>query len=214
MIGIRPVNSREIEFVLVEEIISGIEDTLNLLFESEPDFISHSKFTIPLNCMNNPSLCNAVDYKNTKLSREISSSSAKIDVIEVTALHLAIIANQPTIVSHILRHLIVKKISESDIKDVLTAKANVKYYETNTNVHLSETRSLHGTNIFHLAVRYSPECLHSLLEFMRHRGKMKDVRGLLAEKDIHIGNTPLHIAASIPDTSSFCLLYTSDAADE
>ena len=35
MIGIRPVNSREIEFVLVEEIISGIEDTLNLLFESE-----------------------------------------------------------------------------------------------------------------------------------------------------------------------------------
>ena len=202
MIGIRPVNGREIEFGLVEEIISGIEDSLNILFEREPDFIFQLKFIIPLNRMDNPSLCSAVDFKNTKMSRQISTNSAKIDVIEITTLHLAIIANQPTIVNHILQHLIVKKTCESDIKAVLTAKANIKYSEPNTNLHSNETRSLHGTNIFHLAVKYSPECLHSLLQFMRHRGEMKDVRLLLAEKDIHIGNTPLHIAASIPDTSS------------
>ena len=202
MIGIRPVNSREIEFELVEEIISGIEDTLNILFEREPGFILESKFIIPLNRMDSPSLCSAVDFKNTKLSRKTSIKPAKIDVIEITTLHLAIISNQPTIVRHILQHLMVNKASESNIKEVLTAKANITYSERNTKVHLSETRTLHGSNSFHLAVKYSPECLHSLLEFMRHRGEMKDVRLLLAEKDIHIGNTPMHIAASIPDTSS------------
>ena len=202
IIGIRPVNSREIEFELVEEIISGIEDTLNILFEREPNFILESKFVIPLNRMANPSLCSAVDFKNTKVSRQTTKTSPKIDVIEISTLHLAIISNQPTIVSHILQHLMVKNTSESNIMSVLTAKANITYSDRNTNLRLSEMHSLHGSNSFHLAVKYSPECLHSLLEFMRRRGEMKDVRLLLAEKDIHIGNTPLHIAASIPDSSS------------
>ena len=44
---VEPVSGRDVEFRLAHEIVSGIEDTLYTMFETEPGFILKSKFLFP-----------------------------------------------------------------------------------------------------------------------------------------------------------------------
>ena len=207
LVYIQSKNGREVEEQLAEEIRSGIEDTLSSLFECEPDFILHTRFVLPVDEKDRPSLYSILNFKKRNLSAKTSTILSNSIVVEVTTLQLAIVSNQPTIVRQILQYLVGlwgNTASKASIRAVLTAKTNVTYSaECGANVDSSDICSIPGSNSFHLAVKHSPACLHSLLEFMRQRDfmTMKDVRLLLAEKDIHSGNTPLHIAASILDAS-------------
>ena len=202
---VEPVSGRDVEFRLAHEIVSGIEDTLYTMFETEPGFILKSKFLFPLNINENTSLCSAYDL-NKKISRTAFIDLTKKVKIEVTTLQLAIISNQATIAQRIIQHLITHETKEEDMKVVLAAKTNLVIPKDQAvDIFSCDVRSLEGSNCVHLAVKYSPECLRILLQFMSKRGVMKSVRYLLAEKDTSYGNTPLHVAASLPDTASLRL---------
>ena len=200
---IEPVSGRDIDFQLAHEIISGVEDTLFLMFETEPEFIVQTKFLYPLIISENTSLCSAFDL-NKKISRTSFIELTKKVKIEVTTLQLAIISNQVSIVKRIIKYLLNNDKIEEKVNQVLADKTSLVLPNNYRMIDIfsCDLRSLEGSNCVHLAVKYSSECLRLLLQFMRQGGSMKNIRYLLTEKDTSYGNTPLHVAASLLDTAS------------
>ena len=141
---------------------------------------------------------------------EESSKYAKnyqdIAEIEVTPLHLAILSRQEASLEAILESIIplYSDISPSEntnrkteADEILETKVKVMYPGPTVGIYSDEDCMLDGMNILHLATRYFPKGLETIIRVVRRQeGLMTRLRHLIEEKDHHVQNTPLHMAAT------------------
>ena len=141
---------------------------------------------------------------------EESSRYAKnyqdIAEIEVTPLHLAILSRQEASLETILESIIplYSEVSSSkssnrktEADEILETKVKVTYPGPTVGIYSDEDCMLDGMNILHLATRYFPKGLETIIRVVRRQeGLMTRLRHLIEEKDHHVQNTPLHMAAS------------------
>ena len=202
-LSVQPINGRDVDIQLAYEIRAGIEDTLNLLLKTEPGFILEARYTFPMTFTENSS---HILVKN-KIPLNANTNLATTVIMEITTLHLAIISKQVSMVERIIEYLIGDEANGENIRHVFTTKTKAVFSGDDASVYSNDVRSMDGMNCFHLAVKYSTECLYILLQSLRRRGLIKHIPILLEEKDADIGNTPLHAAAMLPHASALRLEY-------
>ena len=197
----QPINGKALETQLAYEIRAGIDDTLNLLLKTEPKFILETRYTFPMP-FTESSLHISMRHKLPNKSK--SNLETKV-IMEITTFHLAIISKQVGIVARILEHLTDDETYGETIKDAFSVKTKAVFSGDDVCIYSNVVGSMDGMNCFHLAVKYSPECLYILLQFLRRKGLKALIPVLLEEKDENIRNTALHVAAADPNTSALRL---------
>ena len=117
----------------------------------------------------------------------------------VMPFHLAIIANQASIVKIILEsiwNMPMRQKRVETLERVLTDEVAVEF----TNVlaiYEKNDRSLDGMNCFHLSAKYCTPALNEIFKFLEEHHLMDhpDLMIALEGKDNHLHQTPLHVAA-------------------
>ena len=86
---------------------------------------------------------------------------------------------------------------KTEADEILETKVKVMYPGPTVGIYSDEDCMLDGMNILHLATRYFPKGLETIIRVVRRQeGLMTRLRHLIEEKDNHVQNTPLHMAAS------------------
>ena len=186
---------------MAHEIQVGNKDAVSQILKNKPRLMLTTRYMIPMMFTENVSR-NLVRYSLPKNSN--STFEAHI-CLELTALHLAIISNQSTIVSAVLNHLQSRTNNHYIIKDVFVAKTKSVFAEvTRSKIQdfiFGTMVQMDGMNCLHLAAKYSAESLYKLLHFVSTKEVISSTQYLLDEKDGRAQNTALHIAASLPNAS-------------
>ena len=164
------------------------------LFENDSEAISTIRYNIPITFKGN------ISHNLTQYAVPLRNSGASIS-LEITPLHLAIICNSHDIVKCILDEFMSKKIDKAVVQKALTAKTKVVFKKKNAQEYPKDAYSLNGWNVLHLASKFSSRCLKDLLHFVHEKDVISSIQDMLDEKDANDGKTPLHVAASVPDTS-------------
>ena len=137
--------------------------------------------------------------------------------IEVTPLHLAILSRQEASLEAILENTIPLYSASAanfrlptrmiDADQILFTRVKVNYPGRSVGTYSDEDCMLDGMNIFHLATRYFPKGLETIIRLVRRQdGLMERLKHLIEQKDNQIENTPLHVAATCG--SIFATRYT------
>jgi len=154
-----------------------------------------------------------VNFKNKSASAQKTSNSGKKSwasfsyedytaTFEVSPLHLAIISKQKSSLEVILQEgttalsQFPQNIEKQKCDQFFGAKIKVTFPSGDETLYEDEERMLDGMNILHLAAKYYPEGLETILSFARNYDGLKVIKHLLFEKDNQIHNTPLHVAAA------------------
>ena len=147
-----------------------------------------------------------------KRSNVGNSSSRKV-VLTITPFHMAVMAKQVSIVNLFMEKLVQHAMNENGLdklegvlgkKVLLTFPKNPKYYS-------KDDVSVDGMNVFHLTAKYCIPALKVIFRFLNAHGLIdkQGIKDLLQEKDKHLQQTPLHIAAKCSSSEATRLVYTS-----
>ena len=124
--------------------------------------------------------------------------------MNVSPLQLAIISKQEMVVQAILEHVYLSDDNgEHALKTLLEVKTQVQFPRDSPNIYEEDDRMLDGMNTFHLAAKFHPQSLQTIISFLQNEDASEIITLLTQGKDPHIQNTPLHIAANSP--SSFAM---------
>ena len=145
--------------------------------------------------------------RNSSIPGEESSNFARdIAQIEVTPLHLAILSRQEASLETILDSILTlyselpslnrsDRLTEAD--QILATKVKVTYPGNTLGIYSDEDCMLDGMNLIHLATRYFPKGLETIIRVIRRKeGLLSRLKYLIEEQDNQIQSTPLHVAAS------------------
>lgn len=151
--------------------------------------------------------------KLTKASTRNGSkkqSSVKFDTkplematMVVFPLHLAILAKQDDIVRIILNHALNKNNNPIEaVKKTLAVRTEIQFPQESPEMFSEADRMLDGMNPMHIATKYHSQSLQAIIQFLIEEDLMDNIGFLLEEGEKHVGNTPLHFAATCTESTS------------
>ena len=198
------IDEKNVEFRFSNCIRAGKYDEIKSLLEMEREKLLNTVYTFHVTFVKK--------YNDTDIEDDEEEHEA---TLEISPLHLAIISKQEHSLKAILEESIISSTPSSSIQNspsinvnkIFGAKVQVTFPSSNFTLYQDGDRMLDGMNILHLAAKYYPEGLESILSFARNHDGLKVIKHLLLEKDNQINNSPLHIAAA--SSSIVALRYTN-----
>ena len=126
-------------------------------------------------------------------------------MMDVSAFQLAILSKQLSVITCMLQLLAPPNrkgdLNNHEVLQILGNKTVVKFSDkTSATLYTEEDSMLDGRNSFHLAVRFFPQCLGILIEFLEKHRLHTEMQELLERKDQQIQKTPLHMASIYQNT--------------
>ena len=208
--------SEENAIVFGNYIRAGLQQKMKGMLEQYGVGLLKNWFTLQMYLKRNSNVDGGSENEGTLKRRnssrdaipgEESSNFAKdIAQIEVTPLHLAILSRQEASLETILDSILTlyselpslnrsDRLTEAD--QILATKVKVTYPGNTLGIYSDEDCMLDGMNIIHLATRYFPKGLETIIRVIRRKdGLLNRVKYLIEEQDNQIQSTPLHVAAS------------------
>ena len=145
-----------------------------------------------------------IGKESRRNSPYIEDNSNSQVTLEVSPIHLAIISKQESSLHALLEWATSQDVSSVGMEnnqlektnDLLDTKVKVNFQPDDQKSYDNLDLMLDGMNILHLAAKYYPSGLEKIIQLsQKHEGLFDQVNKMLAETDLQIKNTPLHVAA-------------------
>ena len=191
-------NNDTVAVAFATAIRAADTDKMKEILEKNSTDVLHAKMSLNITMH--------LSYAMQQKTIQNSGNIATVKLI-VTPIHIAIIAKQDAAVKWILGFVVSKcnnHVSagneENEVQKILAQKTEVKF-QSDAEMYSYNDRILDGVNVFHLATRFSPQSLHQIFKILKQERCVAeaDLISLLDEKDPHLGKTPLHISARVPN---------------
>ena len=172
---------------------------IQYILENKPADILHSRMSFRITLQ-----LSLADWQHNK-QRGLTSKNPTLVKLIVTPIHIAIIAKQQMAVEVILRHFMKPGNTISNNKEevlrILNDKTEVQF-QADPTIYSPNDRVLDGMNVLHLAAQFSPQSLDEIFKLLKQDVGItrKELQSLLEQKDPHLKQTPLHIAARMPNS--------------
>lgn len=126
---------------------------------------------------------------------------ANVELI-ITLFHLAIISKQTECVKVFIKKLANDGEPVNMLQQVLTAKVKINFGMYDKNSVHKDDRSLDGMTAMHLAARHDPISVVEITRSLKELKMESLALDLFEERDNHLKQTPLHIAAQRSNTAA------------
>ena len=129
----------------------------------------------------------------------VGNPAARKVVLTITPFHMAVMAKQVSIVNLFMEKLVQHAMNGNGLDQLegVLGKKVLLTFPKNPKCYSKDDVSVDGMNVFHLTAKYCIPALKIIFRFLNVHGLIdkQGIKELLQEKDKHLQQTPLHIAA-------------------